>query len=255
MTVPTTLESGELVVRGRVVAASNTTFYAEVDGVEVAYKPIAGERPLWDFPDGRLAEREVAAYLVSEALGWGIVPETVLRDGPFGEGMVQRWCHSDPHQQAVTVQHSGPVPQGWRHVLEAEDDAGRDVMLLHEDSPELRRIAVFDVLVNNADRKGGHVLEVEDGSRVGIDHGICFHSEPKLRTVLWGWAGEPLTDQERSSVARLRADLEGVLGESLGFHLATWDLEALAGRCEDLLRAGTLPLPKGDWRDIPWPPF
>lgn len=250
-----TLETGELTIKGRVVTASNVTFFADVDGVEVAYKPIAGERPLWDFPDGRLALREVAAYLVSEALGWGIVPETVLREGPHGEGMVQRWCHRDPTQQAVTVQRSGPVPAGWCHVLEAEDEAGRDVMLLHEDSSAVRRIAVFDAVVNNADRKGGHVLELADGSRVGIDHGICFHTDPKLRTVLWGWAGEPLTEAERAAITRLRRDLDGGLGDELGFHLATWDLEALAERCDDLLRAGTLPVPRGDWHDIPWPPF
>jgi uncharacterized repeat protein (TIGR03843 family) len=221
----------------------------------VVYKPIAGERPLWDFPDGRLADREVAAYLLSEATGWDVVPETWLREGPHGEGMVQRWCEVDDSQEAVTIVPTGRVPGGYLAIFDGEDGAGRDVTLVHEDSPELRRMAVFDALANNADRKGGHVLEMDGGHRYGIDHGLTFHTENKLRTVLWGWAGEPLLDEELEVIRAIRSGLDGTLGDVLGPYLAVWDLEALAARCDRLLASGQLPVPGGDWHVIPWPPF
>ena len=188
----TDLLTGELTLHGRVMPASNATFVGEVDGVRVVYKPVAGERPLWDFPDGTLAGREVASYAVSEALGWNVVPHTFLRDGPHGLGMVQRWQEPDDAQAAVDLVREGRVPAGWLHVFDGVDEHDRGVALVHEDSAPVRRMAVFDVLVNNADRKGGHVLAMTDGHRYGVDHGVTFHVENKLRTVLWGWMGEPL---------------------------------------------------------------
>lgn len=249
------LHEAELVLRGRVMPASNLTFLGSIGGLDVVYKPIRGERPLWDFPDGRLAHREVAAYLVSEATGWDVVPPTWLREGPHGTGMVQRWIEVDSAQAAVTIVPEGAVPAGFRHVLDAFGADDEPVSLVHEDSEPLRRMAVFDVIVNNADRKGGHVLEVAGGHRYGIDHGICFHSEPKLRTVLWGWAGEPLTSAELAVVRRVREGLEDGLGLALEPYLSVWDLEALAARCERLLARGTLPEPGQGWPAIPWPPF
>jgi uncharacterized repeat protein (TIGR03843 family) len=245
----------ELVLRGRVMPASNLTFVGSIGEVEVVYKPIRGERPLWDFPDGNLAHREVAAYLVSEALGWDIVPETWLREGPHGTGMVQRWCDVDETQAAVTIVPAGDVPDGWCHVFDGLGADDQPVSLIHEDSQALRRIAAFDAVVNNADRKGGHVLEMADGHRHGIDHGICFHSQPKLRTVLWGWAGLPLTAEEADGVRRVRTLLDGELGRALEPYLSTWDLDALAGRCDALLASGTLPEAGVDWPSVPWPPF
>jgi uncharacterized repeat protein (TIGR03843 family) len=245
----------ELVLRGRVMPASNLTFVGSIGDVEVVYKPIRGERPLWDFPDGNLAHREVAAYLVSEALGWDIVPQTWLREGPHGTGMVQRWCDVDETQAAVTIVPAGSVPVGWCHVFDGLGADDRPVSLIHEDSEALRRMAVFDVVVNNADRKGGHVLEMAGGHRHGIDHGICFHSQPKLRTVLWGWAGLPLTAQEADGVRRVRALLDADLGRALEAYLSAWDLEALAYRCDALLARGTLPEAGEDWPSVPWPPF
>ncbi len=187
---------GDLEIHGRIMPASNATFLGEIDGVKVVYKPVAGERPLWDFPDGTLADREVAAYAVSEATGWGVVPPTWMGEGPHGPGMVQVWQEVDPDQEAVTLVRSGALPEGYLHVFDALDDRDRDVSLVHEDTAALRRMAVYDVLVNNADRKGGHVLEMPDGHRHGVDHGVTFHHEPKLRTVLWGWGGRPLDDDE-----------------------------------------------------------
>ncbi len=254
MTDPELLEA-ELVLQGRIMPASNATFLGLIGEVRVVYKPVAGERPLWDFPDGRLADRERAAYLVSEALGWDVVPLTWLREGPHGPGMVQCWQEPDAAQEAVTLVPEGRVPPGWRHVFDGLDGRDLPVSLVHEDTEALRRMAVFDVVVNNADRKGGHVLEVAGGHRYGVDHGIALHHEPKLRTVLWGWLGEPLTDEELDGVRRLESEVAGGLGDRLAPLLTDREIDALARRCRRLAQAGVMPSPRGDWPAIPWPPF
>nr|WP_199906991.1 SCO1664 family protein [Aeromicrobium chenweiae] len=236
--------------------ASNATFVGRIGEVAVAYKPISGERPLWDFPDGCLAHREVAAYLVSEVLGWDVVPRTWLRDGPLGPGMVQLWQDVDPTQDAVDLVPSDAVPeQGWRHVFDGFDAHDRPVSLIHEDSPELRRMAVFDIVVNNADRKGGHVLEMVSGHRHGIDHGLTFHAEHKLRTVLWGWIGEDLSEDELAGVERVRRALDEELAAVLAPLVEPFEIAALIGRCERLLRTARFPAPRGEMPPIPWPPF
>ncbi|WP_047234494.1 SCO1664 family protein [Cellulosimicrobium funkei] len=251
-------------------AASNATFLARIGEVPVVYKPVAGEKPLWDFPDGTLAGREVAAYLVSEALGWGIVPRTWLRDGPLGPGMVQLWQDVDAAQSPVDVVPTDEVPRdGVRTVLEGVDEDERPVSVVHEDSPSLRRMAVFDAVVNNADRKGGHVLPLPDGRRLGVDHGVTFHVEPKLRTVLWGWLGERLDDDELAGVERVRAGVgagfatgtgttsgtDGDLDHRLRGFLAPDEVAALAERCDRLLRTARFPAPEGDMPAVPWPLF
>lgn len=248
--------AGELTVEGRIATASNATFAGRIGDVKVVYKPVAGERPLWDFPDGTLARRELAAYLVSEAFGWSVVPRTWLRDGPMGVGMVQLWCDADPAGSALAVVPADAVPAGgWRRVVEGFDEEGRRVCLVHEDSLALRRIAVFDVVTNNADRKGGHVFEVPGGHRYGIDHGLTFHTEDKLRTVLWGWAGQDLCEDELAGVERVRAALAGELGEELTELLSPQELAALAARCTRLLRTGVFPAPRPGTHTIPWPIF
>jgi uncharacterized repeat protein (TIGR03843 family) len=250
------LVTGELTLTGRVTTASNATFVGEVDGVVVVYKPIAGERPLWDFPDGDLASREVASWHVSEALGWDVVPRTWLREGPLGPGMVQLWCDVDPEQDAVDLLPSADVPEdGWRTVLEGLDEEDEPVALVHEDSAALRRMAVFDVLVNNADRKGAHVLAMPDGRRHGVDHGLTLHVEHKLRTVLWGWAGEPLTSDELDGVARVEQQLGGELGAVLGELVNEAELAALGARCARLRSTGVFPEPAGQAPAVPWPLF
>ncbi len=249
------LLGGELVLRGRVMPASNATFVGEVCGTTVVYKPVAGERPLWDFPDGTLAARERAAYLVSEALGWDVVPLTFLRDGPHGPGMVQVWQEPDDAEDAVTVVRDLRERPGWLHVFDGVDDRDHDVALVHEDSSALRRMAVFDVAVNNADRKGGHVLPMAGGHRYGVDHGVSFHTDPKLRTVLWGWAGSPLADDEVGGLQVLAEALDEELAEALAPLLTAFEIEATRRRVARLLRVGELPIPRGDWPAIPWPPF
>lgn len=256
MTSQIDLVDDELEVTGRIMPASNATFVGRIGELEVVYKPVSGEQPLWDFPDGNLARREAAAYLVSEAFGWDVVPRTWLRDGPFGVGMVQLWQHVDPEQDAVDLVLSGEVPEtGWRHVFDGYDGQDRQVSLIHEDSPALRRMAVFDIVSNNADRKGGHVLAMPGGHRHGIDHGLTFHAEHKLRTVLWGWVDEPLAADELDGVHRVRDALGGALGVALDPLLTTVELAAFAARCDRLLRTGRFPEPHGEMPAIPWPPF
>ena len=249
------LDLGELTLHGRVMPASNATFVGQIGEVKVVYKPVVGERPLWDFPDGTLADRELATYLVSEALGWRIVPQTLLRGGPHGPGMVQRWQEPDPDQHPVDIVPAGRIPPGYLHVFDGVDARDREVSLVHEDSEPLRRMALFDLLVNNADRKGGHVLPMPGGHRFGVDHGVTFHVETKLRTVLWGWAGDPVPEVELEAVAALHEALAGHLGEQLAGLLTGAEVEALVMRCATLLRASAMPVPQDRWPTIPWPPF
>ncbi|MFC7432684.1 MULTISPECIES: SCO1664 family protein [unclassified Agrococcus] len=244
-----------LTLTGRVASASNAVLVGELDGVRVVYKPVAGERPLHDFPDGTLARREVAAFAVSEATGWGIVPDTRLVDGPYGVGMLQRWVDADDAQEAVTLVPPDAVPAGMLHVLDGVGIDDAPVALVHEDTAALRRIAVLDLVANNADRKGGHVLECADGHRHGIDHGLTMHVEPKLRTVLWGWIGEPLDAEEVAGVRRVRAALDRDLAAVLLELLAPSEVDALVARCDALVAAGAFPEPLAGLPAVPWPPF
>jgi uncharacterized repeat protein (TIGR03843 family) len=228
------LRDGDVAIEGRLVDASNATLYCAVTHEDLTtacvYKPIRGERPLWDFPDGTLAYREVAAYAVSAATEWEIVPPTVLRDGPLGPGMVQLWIDVD----------------------ETVDPAD----LLRQDHPALRRMAVFDAVVNNADRKGGHLLPVPGGHVYGVDHGVCFAEDPKLRTVLWGWRGRRFVDEELGVLEALRVEIvHGDLGETLRGLLAPGEVDATLARVEELLRKRRFPHPSPDWPAVPWPPF
>jgi uncharacterized repeat protein (TIGR03843 family) len=252
------LEHGELVVESRLIAASNATLLCRIVGpggeARCVYKPAAGERPLWDFPDGTLAAREYAAYLVSEGAGWHVVPPTLLRDGPFGPGMCQLWV-DESGEQFVDIIPPDIVPDGWLAVLDAVDGDGKPVTLVHADDPRLRRLALFDVVINNADRKAGHILATDDGSVLGVDHGVSFHAEDKLRTVLWGWAGHELTDRERDILRHLRVELDGALGAAVGDLLAADEVRATKERISQLLRESRLPAMGYRRRPIPWPVF
>jgi uncharacterized repeat protein (TIGR03843 family) len=252
----TLLADGELTVEGRVVEASNLTLYARVDGpagsLPCVYKPVSGERPLWDFPEGTLAGREVAAYHVSRLGGFGLVPPTVLRDGPLGPGMCQQWVVTGVGDPPVDVRPAAQVDPGWLAVVSGEDATGRPVVLVHRDEPALRSMALLDAVLNNADRKGGHVLRSGDRRVLGVDHGLCFHVEPKLRTVLWGWVDAPLDDAERAVLQHLAAQIS-----SAGLHrwISDAEVEALAARVDALLERGRLPRPGRTWPAIPWPAF
>ncbi|ULE32190.1 SCO1664 family protein [Mycobacterium sp. IDR2000157661] len=259
---------GELTVIGRIRSASNATFLCEANlgprQAHCVYKPVAGEAPLWDFPDGTLAGREVGAYLISAALGWNIVPYTVIRDGPAGPGMVQRWVDqpgdaaddSEPPSgpDLVDILPAGRIPPGYLPILQAYDYAGDEVTLVHADDDRLRRMAVFDVLVNNADRKGGHILCGVDGHVYGVDHGVTLHVEDKLRTVLWGWAGKPVDDQTLEAVAALGDALRNGMADDLCGHITDREVAALSTRIVALLEDPVMPTPDRR-RPIPWPAF
>lgn len=253
------LRTGEIEVEGRLVEASNATLFCAIscDGVEArcVYKPVRGERPLWDFPDGTLAGREIASFVVSQATGWSLIPPTVLRPGPFGPGMVQLWVDVEDERELVDVVGVHEVPDGWRRVLRAQDRFGDPALLVHADHADLRRMAVLDILLNNADRKGGHVLAGPDGRVYGVDHGICLHHEMKLRTVLWGFLREPVPSEALSVVRRIRSELDGALGETLHEHLTRREVTALRRRADGLLDSETFPSPNGDRPAIPWPAF
>ena len=231
------LREGTITVEGQLIDASNATLFGTVcldgEAANCIYKPIAGERPLWDFPEGTLAGREAAAWIVSEAMGWDIVPPTVFRDGPFGRGMCQLWIVVDETVDLVELARS--------------------------DHPGLRRMSVFDAVINNADRKGGHLLPVPDGHVYGVDHGVSFHVEDKLRTVLWRWRGQALTAEARDSLVRLGVDLassesEGLRGR-LSPYLTRLEIARTAERVQRMLDAGVHPMPSEDWPPVPWPPF
>jgi uncharacterized repeat protein (TIGR03843 family) len=225
------LAEGDLELLGRIPWASNATLLArvrhrELEGLAV-YKPVRGERPLWDFPHGTLYRREVAAYLVSERLGWRLVPPTLVRDGPLGIGSLQLYVDADTEVTAFELLAAG--------------------------NAALPRIAAFDVVTNNADRKAGHCLVDADERVWAIDHGVCFHTEPKLRTVLWDLAGRPLAAADVADLEALAAAAGGgQLGERLAELLAADEIAALAERSLGLARAGRLPAP-GSGRAYPWP--
>ncbi|MFF7980823.1 SCO1664 family protein [Streptomyces sp. NPDC007901] len=253
------LAHGELKVRGRIRDASNAALFCTVahDGEEAScvYKPVAGERPLWDFPDGTLAQREVAAYEVARATGWDLVPPTVLRDGPYGEGMVQLWIEVAPDAADLLALVDAEEPEpGWKAIGFADVGEGKTALLVHADDERLRRLAVLDAVINNADRKGGHLLPTADGRLYGIDHGVTFNVDNKLRTLLWGWAGEPLAADAVEVLEGLRTALGGELGTRLAELITTAELDATRARVDALLTAGKHPEPSGEWPAIPWPP-
>jgi len=227
------LRDGVVTVEGRLVDASNATLFTEIElsgeTVRAIYKPISGERPLWDFQSGSLAFRERAAYLISEAMGLDLVPLTILRDGPFGEGAFQLW---------IDIDESVDLALFFREVNE-----------------NLRNVALFDAVINNTDRKIGHLLPSESGHLYVCDHGVTFHEEDKLRTVLWQWAGQPLNNEEIDMLQSLRVRISEVTIEELPRLLSSVEIEALLMRVERLISESTFPEPNPEWPAVPWPPF
>ena len=226
------LTHGTLEVTGRLVDASNATLYANCSfkesSIPVIYKPIAGERPLWDFPDGNLAQREVAAYLISELGDFRVVPPTVLRDGPFGNGMVQQW---------IDIDEKIDLAEFYR-----------------TDNIHLRTMALFDAVVNNTDRKIGHLLPKSDTEVYGCDHGVTFHEDDKLRTVLWQWADKPLNEDELDQLQSLENSVRAERNELLKL-ITDSELDALLARINRLLSEKKFPAPSEEWPSVPWPPF
>jgi Phosphatidylinositol 3- and 4-kinase len=226
------LSGGDVALVGRLPHSSNYTFLAEVRHPDSAvlgvYKPRRGERPLWDFPDGTLYRREVAAFELSRALGWPAVPPTVVRDGPHGTGSMQLFVECDPDEHFFTL---------------------RDTRI-----DDFATVALFDVIANNADRKGGHCLLASDGSIWVVDHGVCFATQPKLRTVIWEFAGEPIPDDLLEDVHRVAGELRsGALRDSMSSLLSRAEVGAAAARAEAIIETKRFPEPDSE-RPFPWPP-
>lgn len=249
--LPTAPPQGELTLVGRLVVASNATFLAQDEaGVEWVYKPVEGEAPLRDFPDHTLWRREIAAHELSRAAGFDCVPFTCPTDGPFGPGSAQRWVEeaSDDLADLVLVDE---IPEGFYGIVVGVDEAERDVALVHADTAGLRRLALFDAVANNADRKAGHILHTPDDRVLGVDHGLTFHTDHKLRTILWGWAGEPFTTGEQELLVHSLSVAE----QALAPWVSDEEVEATFTRITNLVAEGTFPLPGEEtWRNIPWPP-
>ncbi len=228
------LENGEMELQGMIPWSSNYTYLTRVAGSDremlAVYKPACGERPLWDFETGTLCQREVAAYLISVELGWPNIPPTILREGPMGIGAVQQFVEFKRRENFFTIR-----------------DRCRDEML---------KIAAFDALVNNTDRKGGHILMDESGGIWCIDHGVTFHEEPKLRTVVWDFVGEPIPYELQMGLEALRPRLKAgdPFRRKLEPLLSRSELRALDLRLNQLLREQAYPSPPEDWPHIPWPP-
>jgi len=223
------------------------------------YKPVRGERPLHDFPTGTLAQREVTAYLVSEWGGWHLVPPTVLRDGPLGPGSVQQWVEAPeeddrPGTGLVDVVRPEDLDEGWLPVLQAQDRFGSPLLVVHADDADLAGMAVLDAVLNNADRKAAHLARDGCGRLWGFDHGLCAHPRPKLRTVLWGWAGRPLPEREVQRLTRLLETVDTPANhEEVGDLLSTVEQHALLIRIEGLLADAVFPDPPQDRSALPWP--
>jgi hypothetical protein len=227
------LEEGIVKVEGRLVDASNATLFTEIElngqSVRAIYKPISGERPLWDFQSGTLAFRERAAYLLSEAMSFHLVPLTILRDGPFGEGAFQLW---------IDIDESVDLALYFREINE-----------------NLRKVALFDAVINNTDRKIGHLLPDQTGHLYVCDHGVTFHEEDKLRTVLWQWSGQSLNADEIAILSSLRNVVaDGSIAE-LPHLLSAIEIDALLMRVDRLIAESIFPEPNPEWPAVPWPPF
>lgn len=255
--------AGELEVIGRIADSSNLAVLARLvddPDVHVIYKPIRGERPLWDFPDGTLAGREVAARVVSDLGGWSLVPPTVMRDGPLGPGSVQRWI-GDPFSpladdEVVDLVPIGRAPEGWFAVFDGETPTGAGVTVVHSGADDVRALAVLDAVINNSDRKGSHCLRDERGRLWAIDHGVSFSPTPKLRTVLWGWSGQPLREVDLGRLHTLASALsDDAVTTGLGELLPEADVAALVVRVDRLIASGRHPRPSPDWPAVPWPPL
>lgn len=256
----TVLAEGELRVEGRLADASNATLRGLIDSpwgeLRCVYKPVRGERPLWDFPAGTLSGREVAFYALSALLDWPLVPPTAWReDGPFGPGSCQLWIDADAEATVVDLIPAPQSREGWAVVLEGTDGTGRTVRLIHATTRDVQRLALLDAIGNNADRKGGHILVDADARLWGIDHGVTFHADDKLRSVLWGWAGEEMPADLVDDLDRLAERLRGPQGIRVTAWLDGAEIEALRARVDHLRHTRRFPVPSTDWPAIPWPVF
>ena len=234
----------------RLKQASNGAFLAELDGVKVVYKPNHLEKELWDFPTGTLALRERATYVMDQLIGWNLVPKTELVETEQGFASVQHWVEASA--SLVEIFPSAEVPDQWLDVLEGQGPSGEPLTLAHQDIEVLMKMALLDAVVNNADRKAGHILTAEDGTTYAIDHGVTFHDKPKLRTVLWGWAGHEIPAH---LLADLRSAAQKIEESELLELLTEHELLATVERLAELTESGKFAVSNDEWPSLPWPLF
>lgn len=238
------------VVLGQLANASNATLLVELDSSRYIYKPKSGERELWDFPTGTLHLRERAAYVVSEMLGWNLVPLTFLEVGPYGVGSFQEW--QDAEVLNVDIFIPTEVPADWLEITSGIDETGNEVILAHSADPQLMLIALFDAVINNADRKAGHILTSVTCHTWAIDHGVTFNVEPKLRTVLWGWLNQEIPRHLLTDIKNLIQQIET---SELVELLDSDEIDQLRARIAQLVSAEKFPVPNANWPAVPWPVF
>ncbi len=245
-----TLNNEEFKVLGQLANASNATLLVEKVGTKYIYKPQSGERELWDFPTGTLYQRERAAYVAAQLFNWDFVPETTIEHGPFGIGSLQLWQESEITE--VDIFAPDEIPTDWLKVFSGVDEHGQQVILAHSRDSQLEKICLFDAVINNADRKAGHLLTDASGKVWAVDHGVTFNEEPKLRTVLWGWIGEPISTD---LIIDLKSGLQKIDQSELTELLSEIELIELTNRIEQTISAGRYPAPNPNWPAVPWPVF
>ncbi|MBO3145332.1 SCO1664 family protein [Dermatophilus congolensis] len=262
---PEQLHTDDITLIGRLTEASNAVYLAHTAGHPIVYKPISGETPLWDFPHGTLAARETAAYLISAAGGWDLIPTTVLREGPLGPGSVQEWIGPTPEKTGhlhhrptstplINLLPPTDLPPDWVPIAPGTDHNGTPTTLATADHPQLRSLATLDAVLNNADRKGSHILLWHEHIW-GIDNGLCLSETPKLRTVLWGWAGKPLPKNDIEKLTTLQHTLHSTLEKTLKELLTPTEITALHQRITALQHTQHHPHPDQEWPALPWPPI
>lgn len=240
----------DLEIIGQLEHASNGTYLARLAEFLYVYKPVSGEQELWDFPTGSLANRERAAYVLDQLLGWNLIPTTKLVTGPLGLGSLQNWVEADPG--LVDIFSPSEIPDDWFNILSGLDEQGKQVTLAHSAEPRLAQLAVLDVIMNNADRKAGHILVDEGNEIFGIDHGVTFHEEFKLRTVLWGWIKSPI---DLGLIDDLSRVITLIPESELALLLSPSEIEALLQRIDSLISTAVFPEPSAQWPSVPWPIF
>lgn len=239
-----------LTVIGQLSNASNTTLLVEGDSQKFIYKPKIGERELWDFPTGSLYLRERASFVLSELLNWNLIPSTQIVEGPHGIGMLQYWIEAQVDQ--VDIFYPGEVPDSWLSITSGVDETGNQVVLAHSANEQLKLIALFDVLINNADRKAGHILTDKENKLWAIDHGVTFNVEPKLRTVLWGWIDQQVDNERLIQIEQAKTQISD---SELPELLTQEEVASLIARMDLVLQEKKFPAPSPNWPAVPWPVF
>jgi uncharacterized repeat protein (TIGR03843 family) len=252
------LQNGEIHIEGLIPDSSNGALQVSIKSdniiLKAIIKPEATIRPLWDFPERDLNNREYATYLLSSELGLDFVPPTVLREiEGIGPTLIQKWIE-EIENDSIIVKNPKDIPKEYLKVLEGYDELNKLICLAHADSVFLRNLAIFDLVINNADRKGGHIIKDTTNNFWAIDHGVSWHEEEKIRTILWGWIGNELSNYDLLIIEKSNKILHRWLAEDFEY-LTQFELKAAINRCEKLMSNKVFPQPSKEWPAVPWPIF